>query len=101
MEESGNQLSDIKEKTMENNKGEKERGIKLLDHTYRLREISDSMNRNNIHIIRVPEEEWEKGAGLFEQIIAENFPNLQKETGIQTQEAKRTPLEINKTRSTL
>ena len=26
--------------------------------------------------------------GLFEQIIAENFPNLGKETGIQVQEAQ-------------
>jgi len=33
------------------------------------------------------DEEREKGAeGLFEQIIAENFPNLGKETSIQTQE---------------
>jgi len=34
------------------------------------------LKRNNSHIIGVPEdEEREKGAeGLFEQIIAENFP---------------------------
>ena len=30
----------------------------------------------------------------------ENFPNLGKETGIQVQEAQRTPLKINKNRST-
>ena len=35
---------------------------------------------------------------LFEQIIMENFPNLGKEIGIQIQE--RTPLKINKNRST-
>lgn len=35
------------------------------------------------------------------QIIAENFPNLGKETGIQVQEAQRIPLKINKNRSTL
>ena len=38
--------------------------------------------------------------GILEQIIAENFPNLGKETGIQVQEAQRTLLKINKTRST-
>ena len=39
--------------------------------------------KHNIHIIGVSEEE-EKGAeGLFEQIIAENFPRPGKETGIQ------------------
>jgi len=36
----------------------------------------------------------------LEQIIAENFPNLGKETGIKIQEAHRTPLKINKNRST-
>ena len=50
---------------------------------------------NSILIIGVPEEkEGEKGAGgLFEQIIAE-------ETGIQVQEAQRTPSKVNKNRST-
>ena len=47
------------------------------------------MKQNNICIIGAPEkEEPEKGAeGLFEHIIAENFPNLGKETGIQVQKA--------------
>ena len=60
------------------------------------------MKQNNIHIIEAQEEEEQgKGAeGWFEQIIAENFPNLGKETGIQVQEAQRTPLKINKNRST-
>ena len=54
----------------------------MLDHECTLRELSDSIKHNNIHIIGVPEEEGkEKGVeGLFEQIIAENFPNLEKET---------------------
>ena len=43
----------------------------------------------------------EKGTGnLFEEIIAENFPNLGKETHIQIQEAQRTPIKINKSRHT-
>ena len=42
------------------------------------------MKWNNIHIIGVTEEEErEKEAeGVLEQIIAENFPNLGKETDI-------------------
>ena len=36
----------------------------------------------------------------MEQIIAENFPNLGKETDIKIQAAQRTPLKINKNRST-
>ena len=39
------------------------------------------MKQNNICIIGVPEKEREKGAeGELEQIIAENFHNLGKET---------------------
>ena len=37
--------------------------------------------------------------GIFERIIAENFPNLGKETGIQVQEAQRITPKINKNRS--
>ena len=52
---------------------------------------------NNIHIIEVPEEgEREKGAeGVLEQIIAENFPSMGKETDIEIQEAQRTPFGHN------
>ena len=37
---------------------------------------------------------------VFEKIIAENFPNLGRETGIQIQEIERSPHKINKNRST-
>ena len=58
------------------------------------------MKHKNIYIIGVPEEEWENEAeDLFEQIIAENISNLEKETGIQVQQAQRTPLKIYKNRS--
>ena len=38
--------------------------------------------------------------GLFEEIIAENFPNLGKKTDIQIQGAQRAPIKINKSRPT-
>ena len=51
-----------------------------------------------IPVIGVPEdEEKEKGAeGLFEQIIAENFPNLGKEIDIEIRGAQRSPIKFNK-----
>ena len=59
------------------------------------------MKRNNIHIIGIPEEEErEKGVkGILEQIIAENFPDLGKEKGIEIQETQRTPFRYNLNRS--
>ena len=45
---------------------------------------------------RVPRRRREKGAeNTFEDIIAENFPNLCRETDIQDHEAQRIPNRIN------
>ena len=54
----------------------------ILHNENRLRELSDSIKHNNIHIIGIlEEEEKEKGEeNLFEEIIIENFPNLGMET---------------------
>ena len=80
---------------MEDNEAEKRR---KMDHGYRLRELRDLSKWNNIHIIEVTEdEEREKvSGGLCEKIIAENFPNLGKDTDIKIQEAQRTPIRLNK-----
>ena len=58
---------------MENKEAGK-KDTKAKEHDWRIREISNSLKRNNIRIIEVPEdEEREKGAeGLCEQIIGEN-----------------------------
>ena len=49
------------------------------------RDLWDNIKCSNIHIIGVPEgEERKKGAeNIFEDILAENFSNLEKETGVQ------------------
>ena len=76
-------VSDIEEQVdgKEENWGKKR---KTKDQEERLREINDSLQRKNLHIIGVPENAernrgWES---IFEQIKAENFPNLGRETGI-------------------
>ena len=54
-----------------------------------LRDLWDHIKRTNIRIIGVPEEE-EKEKGyekIFEEIIVENFPNMEKEIVNQVQEA--------------
>ena len=44
-----------------------------------LRDLWDNVKHTNIQIIGVPEEEKKKGyEKIFEEIIVENFPNMEK-----------------------
>ena len=66
-----------------------------------LRDLWDTIKHTNIRIIRVPEEEeknkvYEK---TFEEIIVENFPNMEKEIVNQVQEVQRVPYRINPRRN--
>ena len=78
-------MSDIEDKLMARKEAEGKR--KTRAHEEQLREINDSFRRKNLYIIGIPEEaERERGPqSVSEQIIAENFPNQEKETGIQIQ----------------
>lgn len=59
-----------------------------------LRDLWDNIKWSNICIIEVPGEEREKGTEyLLEEIMAENIPNLNKETYIQVQESQRSKQE--------
>ena len=67
-----------------------------------LRDLWDHIKCTNIQIIEVPEEE-EKKKGYeksFEEIIVENFPNMENEIVSQAQEAQRVLYRINPRRTT-
>ena len=55
--------------------------------------MNDSLTRENLCLIGIPEgAERDRGPEYeFEQIIADNFPNLGRETGIQIQEIEIPP----------
>ena len=62
----------------------------------------DNIKCPNMQIIGVPEEE-EKKKGyekMFEEIIVENFPNMEKKIVSQVQETQRLPYRINPRRNT-
>ena len=92
-------VSDIKDKLMARKEAEEKREKQLKDHEERLREINDSLRKKNLHLTGVPEgAERDRGPeSILEQIIAENFPNLGRETGIQIQEIERSPSKSIKT----
>ena len=53
-----------------------------------LRDLGDNIKCTDMQIIGVPEEEKKKGYKKgFEEIIVENFPNMEKEIVTQVQEA--------------
>ena len=66
-----------------------------------LRDVGNNIKFTNIPIIGVPEEE-EKKKGyekIFEEIIVENFPNMEKEMVNQIQETQKVPYRINPRRN--
>ena len=67
-----------------------------------LRDLQDNIKHTNIRIIGVPEEEVKKKVNekIFEEIIVENFPNMEKEIVNQVQEAQRVQYRINPRRNT-
>ena len=101
LEEAEERTGELEDKVMEKEEAEKKRDKKIRQYKVKIRELSDVLKRNNIRIIGIPkEEERGKGAeGVLEDIIAENFPDLGKEKGIEIQEAQRTCFRCNLNRS--
>ena len=65
-------------------------------------DLRDNIKHTNIRIIGVLEEE-EKKKGYeknLEEIVVENFPNMEKGIVYQVQEAQRVPYRINPRRNT-
>ena len=94
-------ISELEDKMVEIT-SEKWNKVKRMKRTEdSLRDLWDSIKHTNIQVIEVPEEEeknkrYEK---IFEEIIAENLPNMEKEIINQVQEAQRVPYRINPRRS--
>ena len=69
---------------------EEQNKIKRMKRTEdSFRDLWGNVKCTNIWIIGVPEEEGKKGCKkIFEEIIVENFPNMEKEIVNQVQEAQ-------------
>ena len=84
-------VRDIEDKLMARKEAKEKRDKQLKDHEERLRERNDSLRRKKSTSNGVPKgaERARGPESIFEQIIAENFPNLGRETGMQIQETEK------------
>ena len=76
---------------------EEQNKVKRMEKHNSFRDLWDNIKCTNIPIIGVPEEK-EKKKGyekIFEEIIVENFLNMEREMVNQVQEAQRVPYKIN------
>ena len=66
-----------------------------------LRDLWDNIKHTNIQVTEIQKEEKKKKGyeKIFEEIIVENFPNMEKEIVNQIQEAQRVPYRINPKRN--
>ena len=101
--EAEEQINDLEDKMVEITAAEQKIGKRMKRNEDRLRDLLDNIKCINIHILEIPEgEESEKGPEkIFEEIIAENFPNMGKEIVNQVQEAQKVPDRINPRRNTM
>uniref|UniRef100_A0A8D1EZZ8 L1 transposable element RRM domain-containing protein n=1 Tax=Sus scrofa TaxID=9823 RepID=A0A8D1EZZ8_PIG len=101
IQEAEERISEVEDRLVEITDAEQKREKRLKTNEESLRELWDNVKRNNIRIIAVPAgEEREETKKIFEEIIAENSPNMGKEPLTQIQEAQRVPYKINPRRNT-
>ena len=89
-------ISDLEAKIREITQSGQQRESQKEKNENNIRPPWDNIKLINLCIIGIPEgEEREKEIeNVFEEIMAENFPNLRKETDIQEQEVQRVSRKI-------
>ena len=99
--EAEERIGELKDKMVEITSEEQNKVKRMKRTEDSLRDFWNNIICTNIQIIGDPEEE-EKKKGyekIFEEIIVENFPNIEKEIANQVQEAQRVPYRINPRRN--
>ena len=93
-------LSELENKMLEITSEEKNKVKRMKRTEDSLRDLWNNIKHTNIWVTGLPKEEKKKGyEKIFEEIIVESFPNIEKEIVNQVQEAQRGPYRINPRRN--
>ena len=100
--EAEDRKSEVEDRMVEINEAERKQEKRIKRNEDNLRDLWDNVNRPDIRIIGVPEEEDKKKdhEKILEEIIVENFPKKGKDKITQVQETQRVPNRINPRRNT-
>ena len=90
--EAEDRISEVENRMVEINEAEQKKEL----NEDNLRDLWDNVKCPNFRIIGVPEEEYKKEGHekIFEEIILENFPKMEKEIATQVQDPQRIPNRI-------
>jgi predicted nuclease with TOPRIM domain len=102
LEKAEDRISELEDEMVIKGKTEELLVKQLMTCEKKMEELTDSIKRPNLRIMGIEEEEVQaKGMhNIFNKIIAQNFPNLEKAKTIQVQEASRTPNRPDQNRTT-
>jgi hypothetical protein len=95
-------ISEHKDKTDIKEKSEELLVKQVKSCERNVQELSNFIKRPNLRIMGIKEGEEVQAKGIhniFNKIITENFPNLEKELPIQVQEASKTPNRLDQNRT--
>ena len=98
--EAEEQINDLEDRMVEIPATEQNIEKRMKRNEESLRDLWDNIKHTNIHIIGVSEGEEKESEKILEEIIAENFSNMEKEIVNQVQETQRVPGRINPRRNT-
>jgi chromosome segregation ATPase len=94
LEQAEDRISELEDETEIRGKTEKLLVEQLKTCERNIQELTNSIRRPNMRIMGIEEGEEVQAKGIhdiFNKIVTENFPNLEKVTPIQVQETSRTP----------
>jgi chromosome segregation ATPase len=101
LEQTEHRISELEDEMIIKRKTEELLVKQLKTCEKKMQELTDSIKRPKLRIMSIEEEEVQaKGIhNIFNKIIIENVPNLEKTMPIQVQEASRTPNRLDQNRT--